>query len=139
MGGISRIVGIFFFLAVLFAGISSIINLFETPVAFLQEKLHLNRIAATTVIHALAIAVSLCIQPWTSQWMDMVSIYLCPLGAASAGIMFFWVMKKNDALEAVQEGDSKPIMKWFHAFGKYVFVPLCLLCFVLGIAYGGIS
>ena len=139
MGGISRIVGIFFFLAVLFAGVSSIINLFETPVAFLQEKLHLNRFAATTVIHVLAIAVSLCIQPWTSQWMDMVSIYLCPLGAASAGIMYFWVMKKEDALAAVQEGNDRPIMKWFHAFGKCVFVPLCLLCFVLGIAYGGIS
>ena len=107
--------------------------------AFLQEKLHLSRIAATTIIHVLAIAVSLCIQPWTSQWMDMVSIYLCPLGAASAGVMYFWVMKKEDALAAVQEGDDRPIMKWFHAFGKFVFVPLCLLCFVLGIAYGGIS
>ena len=30
-------------------------------------------------------------------------------------------------------------MKWFHPFGKYVFVPLCLLCFILGIAFGGIS
>ena len=42
MGSFSRIVGIFFFVAVLFAGISSIINLFETPVAFLQEKLHMK-------------------------------------------------------------------------------------------------
>ena len=51
--------------------------------------------------------------------------------------------EKNAALEtalaAVQEGDPKPIMKWFLPFGKYVFVPLCLLCFVLGIAWGGIG
>ena len=139
MGAIARLVGMFFFLAVLFAGVSSIINLFETPVAFLQEKLHMSRIAATAVIHVIGIAVALMIQPWTSQWMDMVSIYLCPLGAASAGIMYFWVMKKETALAAVQEGDKHPIMKWFLPFGKYVFVPLCLLCFILGIAYGGIG
>ena len=27
----------------------------------------------------------------------------------------------------------------FYPFGRYVFVPLCLLCFVLGIAMGGIG
>ena len=139
MGGISRIVCIFFYVAVLFAGVSSIINLFETPVAFLQEKLHLKRLPATAAVHGLGVVVALLIQPWTSQWMDMVSIYLCPLGAATAGIMYFWVMKKDTALKAVQEGDPKPVMKWFLPFGKYVFVPLCLLCFVLGIAFGGIG
>ncbi len=139
MGGISRIIGIFFYVAVLFAGISSIINLFETPVAMLQEKLHMKRLTATAVIHIFGLVVSLIIQPWTSQWMDMVSIYLCPLGAFTAGFMFFWVMKKDTAIEAVQLGSEKPIMKWFYSFGKYVFVPLCLLCFVLGIGFGGIG
>ena len=139
MGSIARIMFIFFYVAVLFAGVSSIINLFETPVAFLQEKLHLNRVAATAVIHVIGVVVALMIQPWTSQWMDMVSIYLCPLGAFTAGVMFFWVMKKETALEAAQLGDSKPLMKWFYPFGRYVFVPLCLLCLILGIAMGGIG
>lgn len=139
MGGIARIIGIFFYVAVLFAGISSIINLFETPVSFLQERLHMKRWSATLVIHVVGLAAALLIQPWTSQWMDMVSIYLCPLGALTAGIMYFWVMKKDTALEAVQLGSDKPVMRWFHPFGKYVFCPLCLACFILGIAYGGIG
>ena len=139
MGSFARIVFIFFYVAVLFAGVSSIINLFETPVAFLQEKLKFNRVTATAVIHVVGIAVALLIQPWTSQWMDMVSIYLCPLGACLAGFMFFWVMKKDTAVEAVQYGMDKPVMRWFHSFGKFVFVPLCIACFVLGIAYGGIG
>lgn len=130
---------IFFYVAVLFAGLSSIINLFETPVAFLQEKLHFNRVTATAVIHIIGVAIALTIQPWTSQWMDMVSIYLCPLGALTAGIMFFWIMKKDTALAAVQEGDPKPVMPWFLSFGKYVFVPLCAACFILGIVFGGIG
>ena len=139
MGGIARIMFIFFYVAVLFAGLSSIINLFETPVAFLQEKLHFNRVTATAVIHIIGVAIALTIQPWTSQWMDMVSIYLCPLGALTAGIMFFWIMKKDTALAAVQEGDPKPVMHWFLSFGKYVFVPLCAACFILGIVFGGIG
>lgn len=139
MGSLARIMFIFFYIAVLFAGVSSIINLFETPVAFLQEKLHLKRLPATALIHVLGGAIALIIQPWTSEWMDMVSIYLCPLGAFAAGVMYFWIMKKETALAAVQEGDSKPIMKWFHSFGKYVFVPLALACFILGIAFGGIG
>lgn len=99
----------------------------------------MKRLAATAVIHIFGLLVALMIQPWTSQWMDMVSIYLCPLGAFSAGFMFFWIMRRETAMEAVQLGSEKPIMKWFYSFGKYVFVPLCLLCFILGIAFGGIG
>ena len=62
-----------------------------------------------------------------------------PLGAVTAGIMFFWIMKKDTALAAVQEGDPKPVMRWFLSFGKYVFVPLCAACFILGIVFGGIG
>ena len=134
-----RIVGMIFYICVLFAGVSSIVNLYEAPVAFLQEKLHTNRVLSVVIIGAVGGVIALCIQPWTSQWMDVVSIYICPLGALLAGIMFFWIMKKDTALAAVQEGDPKPVMSWFLPFGKYVFVPLCAACFILGIAFGGIG
>ena len=134
-----RFVGMFFFIAVLFAGVSSIINLYETPVAFLQEKLKLGRIPACVIIHAIGLVVALLIQPWTSQWMDMVSIYICPFGAALAGIMFFWVIKKETALDAVNQGSNKKIGNWFHPFGKYVYVPLCIVALIAGAALGGIG
>lgn len=137
LGG--RIVGAFFFIAVLFAGVSSIINLYETPVAFVQEKLKMNRLVATILVHVVGLVVALLIQPWTSQWMDMVSIYICPLGAALAGIMFFWVMKKETALDAVNQGAKKAIGGWFHPFGKWVYVPLCIIALVAGAALGGIG
>ncbi len=134
-----RIVGMFFFLAVMFAGVSSIINLYETPVAFLQEKLKLARIPAVLVIHAVGLVIALLIQPWTSQWMDMVSIYICPFGALLAGVMFFWVLKKQTALDAVNEGSNKKIGNWFHPFGKFIYVPLCLIALIAGAYYGGIG
>ena len=139
MGGMGRFVGIFFFIAVLFAGVSSIINLYETPVAFMQEKLKLGRVPAVVIIHAIGLVVALLIQPWTSQWMDMVSIYICPFGAALAGIMFFWVLKKQTALAAVNQGSNKKVGSWFHPFGKWVYVPLCIVALVAGAALGGIG
>ena len=115
-----RIVGMVFFICVLFAGVSSIVNLYEAPVAFLQEKLHLKRAPAVATIGVIGFAVSIMIQPWTSQWMDLVSIYICPLGALLAGIMFFWVLRKETVLNAVNEGREKAIGGWFYPLGKYV-------------------
>ena len=139
MGGFGWIIGAFFFIAVLFAGTTSIINLYETPVAFLQEKFKLGRLPSVIIIHAVGLAIALMIQPWTSQWMDMVSIYICPFGAALAGIMFFWVLKKKTALDAVNEGSKKQIGGWFHPFGKWVYVPLCIFALIAGAVLGGIG
>ena len=136
-----RIVGMVFFICVLFAGISSIINLYEAPVAFLQDALHLKRLPAVLIIGVIGAAVSLLIQPWTSQWMDLVSIYICPMGALLAGIMFFWVLKKDTALAAVNRGISggRKIGKYFHPMGRYVYCLLALIALVAGAVYGGIG
>ena len=71
-----RIIEVIFYLCVLFAGVSSIINLYEAPVAFLQEKFKANRITATAIIHVIGCIVAICIQGIVSQWMDVVSIYI---------------------------------------------------------------
>lgn len=136
-----RVVGMIFFICVLFAGISSIINLYEAPVALLQETFHLKRIPSVLIIGSLGAVVSLIIQPWTSQWMDIVSIYICPMGALLAGIMFFWVLKKETALESVNEGriNGNKIGKWFHPLGKYVYCLFALVALIAGAIYGGIG
>ena len=89
------IVAIIFFVAVFMAGLSSLINLYEAPIATIQEKLHLGRKASCAIIAAIALVVSICIQGIVSGWMDILSIYICPLGAGLAGIMFFWVCGKK--------------------------------------------
>ena len=74
--------------------------------------------------------------------MDVVSIYICPLGALLAGIMFFWVMKKDTALAAVHEGRTvgkKPISGWFYPLGKWVYCAASLAALILGAIYGGIG
>ena len=137
-----RIVGMIFYICVLFAGVSSIVNLYEAPVAFLQEKFRTKRVTSVIIIGVVGGIIALCIQPWTSQWMDVVSIYICPLGALLAGIMFFWVMKKDTALAAVHEGRTegkKPISSWFYPLGKWAYCICSLLALILGAIYGGIG
>ncbi len=134
-----RIVGMIFFICVLFAGVSSIVNLYEAPVAFMQEKFNFKRIPAVATIGGIGCVISILIQPWTSQWMDVVSIYICPLGALLAGIMFFWVLKKETAESAVSEGIKKPLGNWFFPLGKYVYCALALIALIAGAALGGIG
>ena len=134
-----RLVGIVFFICVVFAGVSSIINLYEAPVAFLQEKLHMKRVPAVGVIHAAGVVVAIAIQAITSQWMDAVSIYICPFGALLAGVMFFWVLKKETALDAVNLGNRKAVGGWFYPVGRYLYCPLCLVALIAGAILGGIG
>lgn len=134
-----RIIGVIFYICVLFAGVSSIINLYEAPVAFLQEKFNMKRMPAVASIHVLGCVVAVAIQGIVSPWMDVVSIYICPLGALLAGIMFFWVAGKEFAEEEVNTGAKKKIGSWFYPLGKYVYCALALIALIAGAVYGGIG
>lgn len=134
-----KIAGIIFYVCVLFAGLSSIINLYEAPVAYLQERFKAKRPVATAIILAIGCAVAIFIQGIVSNWMDFVSIYLCPLGAFLAGYMFLWVLDKKDALAAVNEGAKKPIGSWYYPLSKYVYVIAAIVALIAGAIVGGIG
>ena len=133
------IVAIIFFVAVFMAGLSSLINLYEAPIATIQEKLHLGRKASCAIIAVIALVVSICIQGIVSGWMDILSIYICPLGAGLAGIMFFWVCGKKYVETQVNTGRDKKLTDKFYPICKYIFCPICFLVLILGIFLGGIG
>lgn len=133
------IVAIIFFVAVFMAGLSSLINLYEAPIATIQEKLHLGRKASCAIIAVIALVVSICIQGIVSGWMDILSIYICPLGAGLAGIMFFWVCGKKYVETQVNTGRDKKLTDKFYPICKYIFCPICFLVLILGIVLGGIG
>ena len=134
-----HIVAIIFFVAVFFAGLSSLLNLYEAPIATVQEKLHLNRKLSCLVIGVIGVIVSICIQGIVSDWMDVLSIYICPLGAGLAGIMFFWVYGKNYVEAQVNLGRDKKFTDKYVPVCKYLYCPICILVLILGIALGGIG
>lgn len=132
---------ILFFLAVLFAAVSSLVNLFEAPIESIQERFGVSRKVSVGIIAVIAIIVGIMIEDGdtVSNWMDIVSIYIIPLGALLAAVMFFWVCPKGFAKDQVQIGHNKPIGKWFEPLTKYVFVGLTIIVYILGIFYGGIG
>ena len=134
-----QIIGIVFFVSVLFAGMASIVNLYEAPVSFLQERFGAGRVKATVAMLVISGAVALCIQSIVSPWMDGVSIYVCPLGALLAAVMFFWVAGSDFALENVNEGARRPLGRWFIPLGKYAYCALTLVALVAGALLGGIG
>lgn len=134
-----RILMVVFYLAVLFAGFSSIINLYEAPVAYVQERFGFNRKKASFVINAIGIISAIFVQGIVGSWMDFVSIVVAPLGALLAGIMFFWILDKDMALGEVNKGRKEPISSYFYPIGKYLYCLLSLLALVLGITFGGIG
>ena len=134
-----RIVGMVFYIAVLFAGLSSIVNLYEAPVAMLQERFNIKRIPAVAIIGVVGGVIAILIQAVTSQWMDYVSIYICPLGAFLAGLMFFWIAGKDYVLKNVNQGAKAPIGDWFLPLSKYVYCILAVVALVAGAILGGIG
>ena len=135
----STIIAIIFFVAVLFAGMTSLINLYEAPIATVQEKLHVGRKTACVIIAVIGVIVSLLIQGIVSDWMDILSIYICPLGAGLAGIMFFWIAGKKYVETQINKGRETKFTKMYYPICKYIYVPICILVLVLGIALGGIG
>ena len=134
-----RIVIIIFFLAVGFAGLTSLVNLFETPVEALQTKFGLSRKKSVGIIAVIGTVVALCIEGIVSGWMDICSIYICPIGALLAGIMFFWVCGKDFVREQIDMGAKRPLGRWYEPASKYVFCGLTILVLVLGSVMGGIG
>lgn len=134
-----HLIAVIFFVAVFSAGLSSLINLYEAPIATVQEKLHLGRKTACGLVAVFSMLISLCIQGIVSDWMDVLSIYICPLGAGLAGIMFFWFCGKDYVEKQVNKGRNKPITRLFLPICKYLYCPVCALVLILGILLGGIG
>lgn len=134
-----RVVSIVFFVAVFFAGLSSLINLYEAPIATVQEKLKFSRVGACVVTGGTGLLISLFIQGIVSDWMDVVSIYGCPLGAGLMGIMFFWIGDREFVESEVNKGAQKTVARWFYPLCKYVFCPICFIVLIAGAISGGIG
>ena len=64
-------------------------------------------------------------------WMDLVSIYIIPIGAVLGAISWFWVLKKEELLDEINTGSEKKYGNLWYNIGRFVYVPLALiLCLI---------
>ena len=137
-----QIFAIILYLAMLFAGISSLQNMFEAVGESLMHYIpKLSRNMMLVVLGVVCLGIGLFMEPiyrW-GTWMDIVSIYIIPIGATIGAISWFWIMKKEDLLAEINHGAKKPYGNVWHFFGKWVVVPcaliLCGCALILKIAF----
>lgn len=136
-----QIFAVFFFTSIVFAGVSSLINMLEVVIESAQQKLHLPRKVATIAICALTLIVGFFIEyePYLGKWMDFITIYVIPFGAVLGASMIFWFFGPEVITKECEQGAKKPVSKWFGILGKYVYVPLAAIVFILGCVFGGIG
>ena len=131
---LGRLYGIILFLAVVFAGISSIQSMLETITeaivySFPKLKRKIVLIALITTIYLVGIFIE-PISKW-GPWMDIVTIYILPISGIIGAITWFWVIKKEELLAEVNKNVGNKYGNLWYYTGKFIFVPLAIvLCFI---------
>ena len=105
-----RLFAVILYLAMIFAGVSSLQNMFEAVAESLLHKFpKLSRTAVLAILCVLCLGIGIFMEPISKwgPWMDLVSIYIIPIGATLGAISWFYVMKKDELLAAVNTGSKK--------------------------------
>ena len=137
-----RLFAFFFFISVLFAGITSLANMLEAVSEAAQTRLKLSRKAAVLLACGAALAVGLFIERDTlmGTLMDVITIYVVPIGAILGAVMAYWVLGIDKMEQELMNGRSKPLSRAFAPLAKYVYIFLAaLVVFFSFIIPGGIG
>jgi len=139
---LGRVFAIILYTAMVFAGVSSLQNMFEAVGESLQHRFpKLNRKVVLVILGVICLGFGLHMEPiakW-DLWMDIVSIYIIPIGATLGALSWFWVMKKDDLLSEINKGTSRPHGDLWYNAGRWLYVPcaliLCCVALFMKIAF----
>ncbi len=139
---LGRLFAVILYAAMIFAGVSSLQNMFEAVGESLEHKFpKLKRKMVLMLLGVVCLGFGLFMEPinkW-GPWMDIVSIYIIPIGATLGAISWFWIMKKNDLMHEINKGALRPHGTLWHSAGRYLYVPcaliLCCVALFMKIAF----
>ena len=125
-----QLFAVILYTAMIFAGISSLQNMFEAVGESLIHRFPgLKRWMVLALMCAVCLGVGLHMEPifrW-GPWMDIVSIYIIPIGATLGALSWFWMMKRSELMDEINGGESRghgPL--WYNA-GRWLYVPCALI------------
>ena len=135
-----QLFAVLFFISVLFAGITSLINMMEACSEALSTQLKLPRKGAVAIIAAVVFGVSLFLEKLDNMgaWLDTVTIYIAPFGALLCAVFIYFVLGMPAIKGELNLGRKKPLGRSFDLLA-YVYVAVAAAVLVLGIVYGGIG
>ena len=125
-----QLFAIILYVAMIFAGVSSLQNMFEAVAESLIHKFpKLNRTAALVILCVICLGFGIgmeTIDKW-GPWMDLVSIYIIPIGATLGAVSWFYVMKKDELLSAINTSCKRERGTFWYSVGRYLYVPLAII------------
>ncbi|MGO5052917.1 sodium-dependent transporter [Lachnospiraceae bacterium LCP25S3_G4] len=136
-----KLLACIFFISVLFAGITSLINMFEAVIESAQHKFKLPRKIAVAICGGICLLVGLFIEaePKVGSFMDFITIIVVPFGAVFGAISIYYALGKGKIEEELNQGKKKKLTAAFSLVARYIYVPLTILIFILGLVYKGIG
>ena len=136
-----RLFAAFFFLSVSFAGITSLINMFEAVIESWQTQFRISRFLSTLLCGGITFLVGVFLEEEsrTGKWLDTVSIAIVPLGAVLGAVSVYYVLGYPKIREELEKGHKGKLSDAFGFTAKYIYVPLTVLVLILGFVYKGIG
>ena len=127
---LGQLFAIILYIAMVFAGVSSLQNMFEAVGESLQHRFpKLSRKLVLALLCVVCLGVGVNMEPifkW-GPWMDIVSIYIIPIGATLGAISWFWIMRREDLMDEVGHGAKKAPGRIWYNVGRFIYVPCAVL------------
>lgn len=132
---------VLFFVSVAFAGITSLINMFEAVCESWQTRFKISHNTAIIICCSIAFAIGIFIEDGNivGKWMDFITIIVVPFGALLGAFSIYYILGWDKIKDELALGRQKPIPSFFGFLAKYIYVPITAVVFILGIIYGGIG
>ncbi len=136
-----RLFAAIFFLSVAFAGVTSLMNMFEAVIESWQHRFGLGRRLAVLLCGGTVLGIGLFLEHGdvVGQWMDFITIIIVPIGAVLGAVSIYYILGYRRIREELELGRKKPLPASFGVLAKYVYVPLTVIVLILGFLYHGIG
>lgn len=139
---LGRFFAIILYLAVILAGISSLQNMFEVVAESLINRFpKVKRNVALVAIGIFVFGIGINME-MVSQWgpfMDIISIYIIPIGASIGAVTWFYVLSKDKLMGEINLGANKKYGDKWYKTGKYLYTPiaiiLCLIALIFKVSF----
>ena len=133
-----RIFAIILYLAVVFAGISSLQNMFEVIAESMThrfEKLTRKTVFISLGLLVFLLGINLETIDSFGPYMDIVSIYIIPIGASIGAITWFYVLQKDKLLAEINLSAKRNYGQKWYKIGKYIYVPIAITITILALVF----
>ncbi|RDY24585.1 sodium-dependent transporter [Romboutsia maritimum] len=133
---------ILFFLSIIFAAVSSSVNMLEGPVEALISTFNMSRKKASILISSICFILAIPLATSLTNFdnfTNFITIFVSPIGALIVAYVFFYILDSEFILDEINKGCKRKFKINFVYFGRYVFVLVTIVVIILGAVYGGIG